>query len=155
VARFQGLAREIRAAFPPSSIDYYADPAFLKTAVNAKAAAKGFAVATQGSSLQCKKHSEPSSYKKLQVKKAAIPTVTRHRQTTSKRCNCPFVLKYALARKTISGAPAKAIRITEDSIYQHGNGCFPCQGQLIADWQEIPTLRWPKCGNDEARHCQG
>jgi hypothetical protein len=91
----------------------------------------GFNVAIQGSSIVCGKHDPPTCSKK---NSDFLPPLKRRKTGSRRRSSCTFKISFTLASRLIEGAPPlKAIRITDNSNYDHSNGYLLSQNQLMSD----------------------
>jgi hypothetical protein len=106
----QGIEKEGRQKFPPSTTDYYESRVSLRKEVSNWSHSKGFTVSTEGSRLRCQKYAEPAHYSTAR-KKHSVPEHKR-RKVDSPRCKCAFVIKFTLASRCIPGAPPEAVRIS-------------------------------------------
>ena len=129
------LEVEARDKFPPSLTHYYESIQELRCKLREWSASRGAHLSHQGSRIECKRATAPRSFakKKEENRSKKNIAVQQQRNTSTTRCGCHFVIRFATASRVILDAPAGSVRITTGSYYRHTNGCFPCQSQLISD----------------------
>jgi hypothetical protein len=122
------LEVEARKLFPPSTTVFY-NISILKSKVQGWAKKHGPGTSHQGHALPCQLATQPNSWKKKNAQNRIKNNigVEQQRQSTSKRCGCKFVIRFASAtsKNMKAGVLKGSVRITQGSYYRHTNGCFP------------------------------